>query len=392
MTDALNRLLVVDDQEDILDFVAEVAKSLDYAVLTASRAEDFCAQLHQFGPTLIVLDLQMPGTDGIELLRYLGRQSVTAPVLISSGMDSRVLSSAERFGRSVGLEIAGVLQKPLMLAELESVLERHRVIERAIEPAEFSRAVDRGQLLLHYQPKLARTARGWRAAGVEALLRWQHPDLGLVYPDRFIPLAEASGLIGAATDWVLQEGIRQLGLWRAAGLALDLSVNMSPKLVKDLDFPDRLSDLLAAHGLSNPMLTLEITETAALEDPTRTMDILTRLRVKGFGLSLDDFGTGYSSLTQLYRLPFNELKVDKSLGMDLGKTREAETMVRSIVGLAHGLGLTVCAEGVETPRALDLLGEIDCDCAQGYYIGRPMAAEAIPDHLEFLPQPVASAG
>lgn len=381
MTDRPNRLLVVDDQEDILDFVAQVAESMDYSVALAASAEEFYAQLNEFGPTLIVLDLQMPGTDGIELLRYLGRQAVRVPVLISSGMDARVLTSAERFGRSVGLDIAGVLQKPLMLAEFEEVLIRHHRTERLLEPVEFARAVDRGQLMLHYQPKLRRTPAGWRTCGVEALLRWNHPDLGLIYPDSFIPLAESSGLIAAATDWVLQEGVRQVGVWRERGIELGLAVNMSPKLVTDLDFPDRLSDLLAAHGVHNASLTLEITETAALDDPTRTMDILTRLRVKDFGLSLDDFGTGYSSLTQLYRMPFNELKIDKSLGMDLGKSREAETMVRSLVGLAHGLGLKVCAEGVETPAALDLLAEAGCDFAQGYHIGRPMAADAIPDYF-----------
>lgn len=381
MTDNVNRLLVVDDQEDILDFVAQVAESMDYAVAVAASAEDFRRRLNQFGPTLIVLDLQMPGTDGIELLRFLGRQSVRVPVVISSGMDARVLASAERFGRTVGLDITGVLQKPLMLAQLEDVLSRHKRLERTIEAGEFARAVDRGQLVLHYQPKLGRTPEGWAPSGVEALLRWNHPELGLVYPDRFIPLAESSGLIAAATDWVLQEGVRQVGEWRARGIELGLAVNMSPRLVTDLDFPDRLADLLDAHGVANSMLTLELTETAALEHPARTMDILSRLRVKEFGLSLDDFGTGYSSLTQLYRMPFNELKIDKSLGMELGKSREAETMVRSLVGLAHGLGLAVCAEGVETREALQFLTDAGCDFAQGYHIGRPMVADAIPDHV-----------
>jgi EAL domain-containing protein (putative c-di-GMP-specific phosphodiesterase class I) len=307
-------------------------------------------------------------------------------------MDSRVLTSAERFGRSMGLEIAGVMQKPLMLAEFEAVLAQHRRMERTLDPVEFARAVDRGQLVLHYQPKLSHTSAGWKATGVEALLRWEHPELGMIYPDSFIPLAESSGLIAAATDWVLQEGVRQVGEWRSRGVELRLAVNMSPKLVTDIDFPDRLSDLLAAHGVDNSLLTLEITETAALENPTRTMDILTRLRVKGFGLSLDDFGTGYSSLTQLYRMPFNELKIDKSLGMDLGKSREAETMVRSLVGLARGLGLKVCAEGVETAAALDFLAEVGCDFAQGYYIGRPMAADAIPDHVGIADRRLARAG
>jgi len=388
MADNSNRLLVVDDQEDILDFVAQVAEGMMYTVCAVSDADQFRKEVAQFGPTLIVLDLQMPGTDGIELLRFLGRQGVKVPVLISSGMDSRVLTSAERLGSSIGLTIAGVLQKPIMLAEFESILERYRIAEKTIDPHDLARSVDRGQLVLHYQPKVAHVRGAWRVTAVEALLRWNHPDFGLVFPDRFIPVAEEQGIIAAMTDWVLQEGIRQLGEWHGLGLDLGLTVNMSPKLVTDLDFPDRLSELMLPLGLENSRLTLEITETAALDDPTRTMDILTRLRVKDFGLSLDDFGTGFSSLTQLYRMPFNELKIDKSLGMELTDSREARTMVRSLVDLAHNLGLKVCAEGIEKEGALDFLGEIGCDYAQGYFLGRPMPAAALAEHVA-SPAPAA---
>lgn len=391
MAENPNRLLVVDDQEDILDFVQQVSEGMHYAVSAVSEPEQFCREVGQFAPTLIVLDLQMPGTDGIELLRHLGRHGVQAPVLISSGMDSRVLTSAERLGTSIGLNVAGVLQKPIMLAEFESILERYRIAEQAVDPRDLARAVDRGQLVLHYQPKVARHGRGWKVAAVEALLRWNHPDLGLVYPDRFIPVAEERGIIAAMTDWVLQEGIHQLGAWHREGLDLGLTINMSPKLVTDLDFPDRLSELMAADRLDNARLTLEITETAALDDPTRTMDILTRLRVKDFGLALDDFGTGFSSLTQLYRMPFNELKIDKSLGMDLTDSREARTMVQSLVDLAHNLGLRVCAEGVEKKGALDFLEEVGCDYAQGYFLGRPMPAEALVEHIGGMSAAAATA-
>jgi EAL domain-containing protein (putative c-di-GMP-specific phosphodiesterase class I) len=382
MTDGRNRLLVVDDQEDILDFVAQVAEGVGWQVSQAGTATVFREQVQSFGPSLIILDLQMPGTDGIELLRWLGRQHVRAPVLISSGMDQRVLTSAEQLALSLGLNVAGVLQKPIMLADLEGLLARHHVTERSIEARDLARAVDRGQLVVHYQPKAARRDGTWQVESVEALLRWQHPDHGLVYPDAFIPLAEEHGLISAITDMVLHEGVRQVGEWQRQGHALNLAVNMSPRLVTDLEFPDRLAELMSGHGVDCGRLTLEITETAALEDPQRTMDILTRLRVKNFGLSLDDFGTGFSSLTQLYRMPFGELKIDKSLGMELGRSREAQTMVRSIVDLAHNLGLKVCAEGIETRQALDYLERVGCDHAQGYYLGRPSVPASIPGLIE----------
>ncbi|MBS0393479.1 MAG: EAL domain-containing response regulator [Proteobacteria bacterium] len=373
-----NRLLVVDDQPDILDFVGQVAESVGYEVRLANDAAQFREAVRSFRPTLMLLDLQMPQTDGIELIRELGATGTRASILISSGMDQRVLQSAEQLGIAHGLKMAGFLQKPIMLADLEAILGQHLRAPRVPTEDELRRAIDRAQLLVHYQPKCMLADGRWTVVGVEGLIRWEHPEFGLVYPDAFIPLAEKTGLIAALTDFVLQEGIRQLGDWRAQGTDLDLSVNLSPHLVRELDFPDRLSDLMRGHALPNARLTLEITETAALEDPARTRDILTRLRVKDFGLSLDDFGTGFSSLTQLYRMPFNELKLDKSLGIELHQSAEARTIVRSLVELAHNLGLKVCTEGVETAAALKFLELAGSDFVQGYYLGRPVAATAIP--------------
>ena len=373
-----NRLLVVDDQPDILDFVGQVAEAIGFDVRLANNAQEFRDSLHEFKPTLLILDLQMPQTDGVELIRELGNLGTRAAILISSGMDQRVLASAEQLGVAHGLKMAGILQKPIMLADLEAVLTQYLQVARAPTAEELRRAIDRAQLIVHYQPKCRFNEGQWQVVGVEALIRWQHPEAGLIYPDAFIPLAEATGVIAALTDFVLQEGIRQLGTWRAQGVDLDLAVNLSPHLVRELDFPDRLAELMRAHALDNSRLTLEITETAALEDPARTRDILTRLRVKNFGLSLDDFGTGYSSLTQLYRMPFNELKVDKSLGLELHQSREARTIVRSLIDLAHNLGLKVCTEGVETAAALQFLAAAGSDYVQGYYLGRPVPANAIP--------------
>jgi EAL domain-containing protein (putative c-di-GMP-specific phosphodiesterase class I) len=391
MTREANRLLIVDDQPDILEFVSTVADSVGFKCACADNAAKFRQLLRDFDPTLLILDLQMPDVDGIELIRELALAGTKARVLISSGMDPRVLTSAEQLGLAHGLAMIGTLQKPIMLADLEALLGKQLQAPQEPREDELRRAIDRGQLVAHYQPQVSLENGGLTVVSVESLVRWQHPDLGLIYPDRFISLAERTGLIGALTDFVLQEGIRQLGSWHQLGIDLGLAVNLSPQLVRDLDFPDRLADITAAHGVRNSALTIEITETAALEDPARTRDILTRLRVKNFGLSLDDFGTGYSSLTQLYQMPFNELKVDRSLGMELHRSREARAIVRSLVDLAHNLGLTVCTEGVEQSAALDFLREARCDRAQGYYIGRPMAAAAIPGAISaLLPQAVGA--
>jgi EAL domain-containing protein (putative c-di-GMP-specific phosphodiesterase class I) len=213
-------------------------------------------------------------------------------------------------------------------------------------------------------------------------VRWQHPKLGLVMPDEFIPLAERSGLISGLTNCVLAQALRQVKTWNEQGLKLSCAVNLPPTLVTDLSFPDRLAALLAAHGLDGSQLVLEITETATMQDPTTTMDILTRLRVKRIGLALDDFGTGYSSLTQLYQMPFNEMKIDKSLVTNVPHSREANTMVGSLIELGHNLGLKICAEGVENRAALDLLAIMGCDRCQGFFISRAVPADFIPTFID----------
>jgi EAL domain-containing protein (putative c-di-GMP-specific phosphodiesterase class I) len=240
------------------------------------------------------------------------------------------------------------------------------------------RAVDRAQLRVHYQPKVRVRDEAWDLAGVEALLRWEHPDHGLIYPDEFIGIAEGHGMIAALTDFVLQTGVDQLSEWDQAGFSTNLSINMSPRLVSDSDFPDRLDEMLSVRSIDPGRLAIEVTESATIEEPLHTLDILTRLRLKGFDLSLDDFGTGQSPLTQLYKMPFSELKLDRTLGFDIPHEGQACTIVRALVDLAHNLGLKVCCEGVESEAALQFLHRSGCDYAQGYHIARPMAAEALP--------------
>lgn len=378
----INRLLVVDDQADILDFVATVAELVGYRVATADNAQRAFSLLREFDPSLVILDLQMPDMDGVEVIREFATYGTRAPILISSGMDSRVLTSVEQLGLTQGLNMIGTLQKPLALPDLEAVLKAQMVNAQDPTERDLRQGIDKGELAVYYQPQADLLIDGGVVpVGVEALVRWNHPTLGLVMPDRFIALAEQTGLIGALTDFVLKNSVAQLANWRSQGHKLSLAVNLSPLLVKDLDFPDRLSELMRTNKVPNSELTIEITETAALDDPGLTRDILTRLRVKNFGLSLDDFGTGHSSLTQLYKMPFNEIKIDRSLGMELHASSEARTITRSIIDLAHNLGLTVCTEGVEQMATVDFLREAKCDRLQGYLLGRPMAAQLIPAAL-----------
>ena len=282
-------------------------------------------------------------------------------------------------GTSRGLTMAGMLAKPILAPDLQTKLTGVLRQDRKLGAAELRQALGSGQLSAYYQPKASLVSGGgWKIDAVEALVRWQHPELGLVMPDEFIPLAERSGLIAELTEQVLAQALRQMRAWNAIGLKLRCAVNLAPSLVTDLDLPDRVARLVAENGLDGAQLTLELTETATMQDPTAAMDILTRLRVKNIGLSLDDFGTGFSSLTRLYQMPFGEMKIDKSLVMNVPRSREANTIVESLIELAHNLGLKVCAEGVESRAALDLLEILNCDCCQGYFISRALPGTEIP--------------
>ncbi|WP_296252961.1 putative bifunctional diguanylate cyclase/phosphodiesterase [Pseudomonas sp. UBA4194] len=236
------------------------------------------------------------------------------------------------------------------------------------------RAAGNSELSLHYQPKLDLGKRVSRKA--EALLRWQHPQLGNVSPGEFIELAERTGSIQSLTRWVIEEGVRQLAEWNQRGLVVQLSLNISADDLLGSDLPERVSRLLALHGVPAEQLIFEITESAVMREPEAALKVLNSLRACGISLSVDDFGTGYSSLAHLKRLPVQELKIDQSFVRNLDETSEDAVIVRSTIEMSHNLGLTVVAEGVEFEHSLRLLERWNCDTAQGYLISRPLSAAA----------------
>jgi len=237
------------------------------------------------------------------------------------------------------------------------------------------RGIELGQFVLHYQPKT--DMRSGRTVALEALARWHHPERGLMMPDDFIPLAEHTGLIKQLTLEVLTQALRQLRVWHDAGLEVSVAVNLSPRNLQDGNFPIALAKLLRKHRVEPRWLDLEITESALAVDPVRTMGVLSRLSMMEIGLSLDDYGTGYSSLAYLKRLPLRELKIDKSFVLNMDVDNSDDVIVRSTIDLARNLGLAVVAEGVETAAAWEKLAGYGCDLAQGYYLTRPLPAEAL---------------
>jgi EAL domain-containing protein (putative c-di-GMP-specific phosphodiesterase class I) len=230
-------------------------------------------------------------------------------------------------------------------------------------------------LFLEYQPKVE--CQQGVVSGVEALVRWQHPVRGRLTPEQFIPIAEETGLIEPLTDWVFSTAVKQAAAWHGAGLMLDVSVNVSARNLDQADFPDRLSQTCEKAGVDPDTIILEVTESSAMRDALRVLEVLTRLRVKGFKLSMDDFGMGYSSLIQLQRMPFSELKIDRFFIINMAEDRSCEVIARVIIDLARNLGLKSIAEGVENEWAWDTLRAMGCDAAQGYQLSRPLPADRI---------------
>ncbi len=241
------------------------------------------------------------------------------------------------------------------------------------------RALERDELVLHYQPK-ADLATG-QIRSVEGLVRWQHPEHGLLGPGEFIPLAERTGLIHPLTRWVLAAALDQAARWQRAGLHLSVAVNISTRCLLDPTFPDQVASQLTAWQLPSKLLLLEITESAVMADPARALEVLGRLHTLGVGLAVDDFGTGYSSMAYLKELPVDELKIDRSFVIQMADSPSDAVIVRSTIDLGHNLGLRVVAEGVETQHAWQELSTLGCDVAQGYYLGRPMPAAELEQRL-----------
>ncbi len=238
----------------------------------------------------------------------------------------------------------------------------------------FGRALAQGELHMVYQPKV-RLDTG-ALTRLEALVRWDEPELGPVEPSRFVPLAEQHGLIGPLTEWGLRTTLNQWKRWRAQGLETNVAFNISAISLQRLDFPDLVERICNELDVPTDRLVLELTE-GATQPLITLMDTLTRFRIKGIGLAIDDFGTGYSSLMQLRQLPFTEVKIDREFVSDLPQAHDCCVIVRSIVDLAHGLGLTATAEGVETVEQLRFLRTIGCDVVQGYLIARPLEPDAL---------------
>ncbi|HEY2161776.1 MAG TPA: GGDEF domain-containing phosphodiesterase, partial [Solirubrobacteraceae bacterium] len=263
--------------------------------------------------------------------------------------------------------------------QLYSAKLDHHSVRRLTVLTDFRRALESDEFVVHYQPIV--DIPGSRPCGAEGLVRWEHPELGLLAPSHFIPVAEQSGLIGPLTRHVLERSIAQCAGWRRDGRDLSVAVNLSVRDLMDLELPRQVERMLDEHHLAPDALQLEVTESMLMSDPDRALATVVRLREQGIRVAVDDFGTGYSSLANLKRLPINELKIDRSFISPLLSDESDLIIVRSTINLGHDLGLTVIAEGVEDELTLKRLEMLGCDLAQGYHLSRPLAPGAFDDWI-----------
>lgn len=370
------RLLIIDDERAFADLIARVAGEAGYAVEVADSAVAFLHRLDRWKPSLLVVDLQMPDVDGVQLLRMLAERRECCPIILASGMDRRTLQSARRLAMERGLTIAGMVQKPARVTVLRELLQSQTsVAADEIGVDRLAEAIRNDELRVMYQPVVDIRTRAM--TGVEALARWMPRDGLKVPPEHFIALAEESGLIVGLTERILDKVLAQAVVWHRSGRSLRVALNLSVNCLQALDFPDRLAERCRLAGVPAEMLRLELTETATMRYADRMMDILTRLRLKGFEISLDDFGVGYSSLKLLHRLPVSELKIDRSFVADMAADRDSAVIAKTIIDLARNLDLSVVAEGIEDESTLRMLEDFGCDYGQGYFFSPPADAERI---------------
>ncbi|MGA9872893.1 MAG: bifunctional diguanylate cyclase/phosphodiesterase [Rhodococcus sp. (in: high G+C Gram-positive bacteria)] len=306
---------------------------------------------------------------------------VEVSIGVACSSDSHPPLFGEELGRHAYFAMEAAKTLPSRYAHYDSSMERDDT-SRLLLLGELTSAIEHRQLEIFYQVQVDLTTM--KAVGVEALLRWNHPELGLVEPDSFMPMAERTGLIRPLLDYVLRDALTQQKSWAAQGVELTVSVNISTRNLLDTTLVDCVARTLDTVGVDPRQLSIEITETASMTDPSLAVETLLALRALGVGLAIDDYGTGYSSLTYLQRLPVQQLKIDKAFVTDMTSVLAHRVIVRSTIDLARALGLSITAEGVEDRETLLELKQLCCHYAQGYHLGRPMPAQDIPESVNKL--------
>jgi EAL domain-containing protein (putative c-di-GMP-specific phosphodiesterase class I)/ActR/RegA family two-component response regulator len=380
------RIVIVDDDPFMLKMMTRTLERLGCSQVCACEGGE--AGIRQLsapggGADLIFLDINMPGLDGVELIRRLVDLGYHGGVVLVSGENDRTLHSVQRLIEAHRLRSLGYLQKPVKFDDVKRLIDQlkppvdatgpARVLEAPFGLPQLKAAIRENRVACHFQPQV--DIRTGEVVAAESLVRLADAEGSLVYPDRFIKLAEEHALIGDITHHVLLTAMQQAAHWRRSGHKLGVAINVSMCDLAALDFPDIVASLAESAGIEHSAVTLEVTESQVMSRLSTVLDVLTRLRLKRFRLSIDDFGTGHSSLAQLRDLPFDELKIDRGFVHRAATNETLRAICSATLRMAQQLRMQVVAEGVETKEDWQLLEALGCETAQGYLVARPMPAE-----------------
>ncbi|MEX3072367.1 EAL domain-containing protein [Vibrio alginolyticus] len=379
-------VLIVDDSKSQREYMAQQCRDIGAKkILTAEngrRALDIIAE-NEEGFDILICDLEMPDLDGIELIHILGAQKSRSGLIIVSGHEKSLITAAKVMAQGEGLQVLGTMQKPIPDKRLKAIFRLHRIqknkeISRSVSQkkdehisvAEAKEAIANNRLVLHFQPKI--NMQHMVLSGVEALVRLRGEDGAIIYPNRFISVMERHNLIDDLTYEVINQALVQHKRWCALGRDINISINISTKSFENEEFCQRVMTLIRKSGTSAKSLTFEVTETAVVQNLSKALAVLARLKLFGCKLSIDDYGAGYSSVKQLSNIPFDELKIDRSLIDGVTRTPKLQIIFDSTLSMCNKLGLSVVAEGIEKKSDWDYLQRNGCHVCQGYFVSKPL--------------------
>ena len=366
----LSNALVIDDDLDVQLLGKMLLTQQGYDVVTAGSLGELARKPALLNAELILLDLGLGEFTGLDIVDYLYDLRLKASILIISSCTQETADIALSKGKTMGFHMLGFLPKSKLLTDLIAILEPLKNVPKPPTKDDLARAIAENQLFLAYQPQI--DLQKGHVTGVEALVRWQDPERGVLYPDSFIPLAEQNGLMLPLTRCVIEHAMKQQALWQSLGWNLNVSINIPVAFIQAEGVMEEFDQLTLQSGATLANITLELTESVGVEGLGYASSVLKSMRQRGCQLALDDFGTGYSSLTYLKKMPVHSLKIDKQFIRDLLVNEEDTRIANIIIDLGRSLNLKVIAEGVETAEQEAYLTRRGCDIGQGYFFSKPV--------------------
>lgn len=381
--------LIVEDcgfQRQLLHLVCDEA---GYHAIEATNGIEGLAALKENRVDLIITDLEMPKMDGLQFLHKLSEKKIKAKIIVSTSHPMSVLNAAEELAHQFGLQVIGALHKPFVPERFLSLLKQAALLDAVghldlqhlgefqgkLSAETVKDGIENGAITTYYQPKVTHTRSN--ILGLECLARWRMKNGKILSPASFIPTAEEHGLMASLTDTIIDQALGDMAGWQKKGRDIVVSINISVDNLRDRKFPDRLHKRTKTHKIEPSSIILEVTETKAIEHIADCLEVMSRLRLKGFGLSIDDFGTGYASLKQLQYSPFTELKLDRSYVVAAVRHGASHAVLQSGIKLAQDLGLSCIAEGVETDEQAEMLEAMGCERHQGFLYAKPLPGSEI---------------